>query len=128
MIAACTVCIERPRWRKAERFETSAVAELALEGGVEHRRVLDISIGGMRLAGNPPAVPGTRLAVRVGRELQLDGTIVRSGPGEFSLRLDNSPQARKTMIAHIYSGRYNAMVPVVKIRRVAAAVVGRLMA
>jgi hypothetical protein len=88
--------------------------------------ILDISLGGLRLAGAAPAEPGTPVTVGLGR-FDIHATIVRGGTDEFAVRFDRAAGTRVDLIRFVYSGRYSAAVPRIKPLQVAAAVVGRVM-
>ena len=119
------VCIEQPRNRKAERFDTHEQAVLVVNGQVYSHPVLDISRSGMRLAGPAPATPGTEVA------LTLDGTrvtahVIRIEDHDFAIQVEDTLTARKAMIKQIYSGRYSSAVDNIRGRDVFTAVVARL--
>jgi len=48
LIIVCFVCIEQPRRRKSERFETSEPIEIEADGRIAVHRLSDISITGAR--------------------------------------------------------------------------------
>jgi cellulose synthase (UDP-forming) len=121
----CMVCIEQPRKRKAERFDAHEQAVLTVNGQVHSHPVLDISRGGMRLAGPAPAARGATV------ELTLDGVrvagqIARIDGRTFGVQVEDTPAARKAMIKQIYSGRYSSAVDNIRGRDVLTAVVARL--
>ena len=63
---ACIVCIEQPRYRSSERLSAVETAILDIDGLAYVVRVIDVSLGGARLAGAPPAKPGTAITVTLG--------------------------------------------------------------
>lgn len=122
----CVVCIEQPRRRKSERFETSEPMAL-LVGGVEHvRRLADISISGAALRGDPPAPAGATVQCRIRGRL-IDATIVRSRAGGFALRFDSSLATRIAMIRNFYAGDYVRAFERVGAAGVGKAIVKRIM-
>src|SRR5690606_26635029 len=52
---ACIVGVEQPRLRASERLSAPGMALIDLDGGLSEARVLDVSLGGARLAGASPA-------------------------------------------------------------------------
>jgi cellulose synthase/poly-beta-1,6-N-acetylglucosamine synthase-like glycosyltransferase len=122
---ACVVCIEQPRLRASERLASGERAEVRVGDAVFVFPVLDVSLGGLRLAGVAPASVGCDVTVRLG-ELTLEAQVARQGSGEFGLHLEGSEAARTDMIRHIYSGRYSADVGKIRPVRIAAAIIGRI--
>ncbi|HXF53675.1 MAG TPA: glycosyltransferase [Hyphomicrobiaceae bacterium] len=122
---ACMVCIEQPRKRKAERFATCEPVTIIRGGQVYAYPLLDISTGGMRLAGKAPATVGTEVAVKVG-DTRVMAQIVRADEGEFALRTDHSLATRKAMIRHVYGGRYSAAVERIRAGQVMVTILGRV--
>ncbi len=59
--------------------------------------------------------------------LHLPATVVRCAPNEFAVRFDDVGAARTELIKLVYSGRYSASVARIEPRRVAAAVLERVM-
>jgi len=123
---ACVVCVEQPRMRASERLPAG-------EGVIVHAgkdafacRILDISLGGARLAGAAPGKAGTIVTVALG-SLRLSGKIVRSADDEFAIHFDEVASGHADLIRLIYSGRYSTAVPRIEPARVAAAVLGRVM-
>jgi len=123
---ACVVCVEQPRLRATERLPTRDAA--IVHGGSDAIacRILDISLGGARLAGTAPGKLGTAVTVALDR-LRVPGRIVRSGESDFAVNFEPAASARADLIRFIYSGRYSATVPRIEPARVAAAVLGRVM-
>jgi cellulose synthase (UDP-forming) len=123
---ACMVCVEQPRLRASERLPTGDAAIVHVGRDAFACRILDISLGGARLAGAAPGLPGTSVTVALG-SLRLLGRIVRSADNEFAVHFDEAGSGRADLIRLIYSGRYSATVPRIEPARVAAAVLGRVM-
>jgi hypothetical protein len=84
--------------------------------------VLDYSIGGLRLRGDPPAAIG--VTVRLDR-VQIAASIVRWGAGDFGLRVEGE-EARRIMIRHFYSGHQGQGMLKVRAWRVLGAVTQRV--
>jgi cellulose synthase (UDP-forming) len=123
---ACLVCIEQPRYRSAERLPTGDVAIVHAGENEAAHRILDISLGGARLLGPTSAGAGSSVVVAF-EGLSLPATVVRHTPNEFAVRFDHVGEARADLIKLVYSGRYSAAIANIEPRRVAAAVLGRVM-
>jgi cellulose synthase (UDP-forming) len=121
----CMVCIEQPRKRKAERFDAHEQAVLLVNGQVHSHPVLDISRGGMRLAGPAPAARGAKVELALGG-VRVAGQIARIDGRTFGVQVEDTLAARRAMIKQIYSGRYSSAVDNIRGRDVLTAVVARL--
>lgn len=121
----CFVCIEQPRRRKAERFETNEAILLAVDGGTQVMRLVDISITGARLGGRAPAPLGTVVTCTIrGRVVQ--GMIVRNLSDSFAIRFDDELGSRIDMIRGFYAGNYVNAFEHVAATGVTTAIVRRL--
>ncbi len=123
---ACLVCVEQPRLRSSDRLpvhDRSAVVDI--DGRTSTYRMLDISLGGARFAGAPPAGLGATVTISLG-SLHMPGTIVRGDTDSFAVGFSNADSTRANLIRFIYSGRYSATVPRIVPFRVAAAILGRV--
>jgi cellulose synthase (UDP-forming) len=123
---ACLVCVEQPRLRSSDRLpvhDRSAVVDIG--GRTSAYRMLDISLGGARFAGAPPAGLGATVTISLG-SLHMPGTIVRGDTDSFAVGFSNADSTRANLIRFIYSGRYSATVPRIVPFRVAAAILGRV--
>jgi cellulose synthase (UDP-forming) len=123
---ACLVCVEQPRYRAAERLATQDLAMVHGGEGAEVHRLLDLSLGGARLAGAYGGEEGGTVVIDIAG-LRLPATVVRRGPEEFAVRFDDVGAARVDLIKLVYSGRYSASVERIEPGRVAAAVLERVM-
>jgi cellulose synthase (UDP-forming) len=120
------VCIEEPRLRSSERLTTRDMAMLHSGNETFECRILDISLGGARLAGRSCGEPGTAVTIALD-DARFPGRIVRCGRGEFAVRFDAIGAGRADLIRLIYSGRFSATVTQIKPAHLAAAVFGRVM-
>ena len=59
--------------------------------------------------------------------LNLPATVVRCGARDFAVRFEDVGAARTDLIKFVYSGRYSAAIERIEPRRVAAAILGRVM-
>jgi cellulose synthase (UDP-forming) len=125
LTVASVVCIEQPRKRKTERFQTREPITLVQNDQYFHHTILDISTTGMRLAGPAPGPLGTQLSVVLGG-LRIAATIVRSTDQDFALRTVDNFATHKAMIKHVYGGRYNSAIQQIRASQVLTAVIGRV--
>jgi cellulose synthase (UDP-forming) len=122
---ACLVCIEQPRKRKAERFDTLDTAKL-VDGGHTHVcRIKNISVGGVCLHGPAPAAVGSSLDL-VLDDVSLPAMVVRSTAQECALSIEDSFAARAAMIRIVYSGRHSSSIEKIEPLRVVAGVFKRV--
>ena len=120
----CIVCIEQPRKRKAERLRSGERAGVCWSGETRWQPILDISTSGLRIEGNCPAGAGKPIKVQIG-SVQLEGVVVRATPSSFAVRINDTFEARKAMIRHVYGNRYNASVSEVRPNALVKAVLAR---
>ena len=113
LILSCLVCIEQPRKRKAERLHSGKRVGVYCNGELHWRSILDISTGGLRIEGRPPVENGGSIMVEIGG-VTLQSLVVRTTQTDFAVRIDDTIEARKTMIRQVYGSRYNASIEVVR--------------
>jgi cellulose synthase (UDP-forming) len=123
---ACIVCIEQPRLRASERLNSSGMALIDVDGDVSEARVIDVSLGGARLAGASPALQGRSVTI-VLDGMSIRGTVLRVGAEDFVVRFEETIETKTKLIRFVYSGRFSADVPRIIPSRVAAATLGRVM-
>ncbi|UKJ76524.1 glycosyltransferase [Azospirillum brasilense] len=109
---AMAVCIELPRYRQDERFWTDEQADIELvgretTGRTRRMRVLDISLGGLRMWGMVDAVPGAPVLVHIEGVGPVQAVLVGQADGAFTLRFIEDAQVRDRLIRKLYSGRYS---------------------
>ncbi len=107
LLIAMFCCIERPRMRRAERFTASETVELDWGGKFIPANMLDISIYGMRVAGNFNKPVGSKVKLRF-RGTDLNAKVARVGDQEVALAIEHSFGTRLTMIKEVYSGRFGS--------------------
>ncbi len=115
----CFVCIEQPRRRKAERFETNELLTLSIDGKEQLRQLIDISLSGARVAGAAPETKDGTITCKI-RNCVVEGRIIRVNKDFFAISFDGSLRVRFSMIRLFYSSQY-----VKAFERVDAASVGR---
>jgi cellulose synthase (UDP-forming) len=127
---ACAVCVELPKRRAEERFQSGEAAILRLANGMRAPCVIrDISIGGANLAldlGRLRAEDEGALVFGDGVEAAFQ--IVRSIPGGLAVRFNNSVETRRQLIAKLFTGGYANEVDEIRIGDLFAAVGKRMAA
>jgi len=119
LTVVCFVCIEQPRRRKAERFETNELVTLIFDGAQHRRQLVDISISGARIAGPAPKPKRGALLCQI-RDFVTNVSIIRADVDSFAVSFDASLATRFAMIRLFYSSQY-----VKAFEKVDAASVGR---
>ena len=122
---ACFACFELRQSRQGDRFATDELVEVVHEGEVRRLTMADVSISGARFVGRAPP-RGARVMVRFA-ERDLPSLVVRETQDGFAVAFDKTLEARKTAIQHVFSGRYAADAFAIQPRRVAAALMSRLL-
>ncbi len=123
---ACIVCIEQPRLRASERLSARGIASIDVDGELSQTRVLDVSLGGARLAGTAPAATGTSVTV-VLDGMSIRGTVLRVASDDYVVRFEETAETKAKLIRFVYSGRFSADVPRIVPAHVVAATLGRVM-
>jgi cellulose synthase (UDP-forming) len=122
----CFVCVEQPRRRKAERFETNELVAIIVDGKEHLRQLIDISISGARIAGLAQATKDGAITCRI-RNRVVEAKLIRAGPDSFAVSFDGSLAMRFAMSRHFYSGQYVKAFEKVNAASVGKAVAQRLM-
>jgi len=123
---ACVVCIEQPRLRASERLGARGTALIDVDGEFSETRVLDVSLGGARLAGTSTAIEGKSVTL-VLDGMSIRGTVLRVSGEDYVVRFEETAETRAKLIRFVYSSRFSADVPRIVPVRVAAATLGRVM-
>jgi cellulose synthase (UDP-forming) len=124
-LVVCFVCVEQPRRRKAERFETKELVALTIDGVNHLRQLIDISISGAQISGLAPGPKDSAIKCRMGNCV-VEARIVRINPSSFAVSFDGSLAVRYAMIRHFYSGQYVKAIESVNVASVTEAVARRL--
>jgi cellulose synthase (UDP-forming) len=125
LLVVCFVCVEQPRRRKAERFETKELVALTIDGVNHLRQLIDISISGAQISGLAPGPKDSATKCRMGNCV-VEARIVRINPSSFAVSFDGSLAVRYAMIRHFYSGQYVKAIESVNVASVTEAVARRL--
>lgn len=108
LLVAALMCVERPRFRREERFGTDEAATLVVEGARWPVRVTDISAIGCRLA--LPAGCGLSRGAQVVVELAgagpVEGEVRRVSQGQGHVAFTLSPATQAALVRKIFSGVY----------------------
>jgi cellulose synthase (UDP-forming) len=126
LLVLCFVCVEQPRLRGAERFDSRDLARIKSANGVELMQLADLSITGARIFGKPPLGLGERIELELAA-CRLAAKIVRIDPDAFAVAFVHSFETRIAMIRHFYAGGYVKPLDQIRILRVGAAVVRKLL-
>jgi cellulose synthase (UDP-forming) len=122
---ACLVCIEQPRLRRSERFNGRDLARLIVGDETLEFPIEDISTGGMRLGGRSPLAVGGEATLAIDAE-RIRAVVVRAGPTDFAIAVEDGFAARAAMIRTVYSGRYSPEVEKIEPIQVAAGLARRV--
>lgn len=126
LLITALVCIERPRIRRDDRLRTRDKVTLTSHGISRDYNMIDISISGLRLAGNPIADQGSVIHLKLG-DHEISGTIVRKTEFDFAVRPAENPDDCARMIQHVYSGTYLSGVRNIRSTLVAKQVLARIL-
>jgi cellulose synthase (UDP-forming) len=122
---ACFVCIEASQRRRGERFLGEGQVTLAVGDRRHQFPILDISVSGIRLGGKLPAPIGAPVRV------QFDGIdtaakIARAFDDGFAVQFAPSKEVRTRLIRHVYCGKSDRSVRLIRPASVATAAVTRI--
>jgi len=126
LVVLCFVCIEQPRLRGAERFESREVVRLKSASGDRTVQLADLSITGARIFGRAPRGLGERIELEFS-DCWVEAAIVRIERDGYAVAFAHSFETRIAMIRHFYAGGYVKPLGHIKIVRVAAAVLRRVL-
>jgi cellulose synthase (UDP-forming) len=126
LLVLCFVCIERPRKRGAERFASRELAKVKSASGEQIVQLADLSITGARLFGTAPQGLGERIELEF-PDCRVGAKIARIQADGFAVAFIHSFETRIAMIRRFYASSYLKPLDHIKILRVAAAVVRRVL-
>ena len=122
----CFVCIERPRNRAAERFASRDLAKIRLPDGDKIVQLADLSITGARIFGKAPRSPGERIDLDFSG-VRVAATIVRIEADAFAVAFARTFETQIAMIRLFYSGEHLKPLEHIRILRVGASVLRRVL-
>jgi cellulose synthase (UDP-forming) len=130
LVVACAVCVELPKPRAEERFQSGEAAFVRLANGMQAPCVVrDISIGGANLSlGIGQLRTGDEGALVFGDGVEAQFQLVRNLSNGLAVRFSDNVETRRRLIAKLFTGGYANEVPQIKVTRVLAAVGKRLAA
>ena len=122
----CFVCIERPRMRAAERFASRDLVKIRLPDGPKVVQLADLSITGARIFGKAPRSLGERIDLEVS-DVRIAATIVRIEADAFAVAFARTFETRMAMIRLFYSGEHLKPLDHIRVLRVGASVLRRVL-
>ncbi|MGO9742220.1 MAG: glycosyltransferase [Roseiarcus sp.] len=125
LLLLCFVCVEQPRPRRAERFESSELVRTTWASGEKIFQLADISITGARMRGVCPVAIGERMALSFS-DSKVAADVVRIERDAFAVAFDQSFASRVAMTRHFYGGGYVRPLGNIRLVRVGAALARRL--
>jgi len=120
------IAVERPRRRRAERYDARGEVRARFGNTDEICKLVDISVGGVRLASSAKPSLNQAISVDFGRGM-LQGRIVRIAPDGFAVEIEQSLAARIAMTREFYSGAYSRPFRGAPPRQVGVALAKRLL-
>jgi cellulose synthase (UDP-forming) len=122
----CFVCVEQPRYRGAERFESREIARLSGGGPDRFAQLVDLSLTGAKLAGASPGRVGEPVHLQFD-DITVEAVIVRVDPSGFAVAFAQDLRTRAAMIRRFYARNYVKPMREVKLLRVGEAVLARVL-
>ena len=122
----CFVCIERPRMRAAERFASRDIVKIKLLEGDKTVQLADLSITGARIFGKAPRCLGERIEFELSN-VRIAATIVRVEANAFAVAFARTFETRIAMIRLFYAGEHLKPLDHIRILRVGASVLKRIL-
>ncbi|SDE60504.1 glycosyltransferase family 2 protein [Belnapia rosea] len=110
LLVACLICVERPRFRREERFDTDEPSQIVATGGIRRNaRIRDLSILGCRLEVSDSGKLTENLGVYV--LIQdvgyVPARVVTLRDGRYlHVEFNASPEQREAITRKLFSGRY----------------------
>ncbi|MFC7735181.1 glycosyltransferase [Roseomonas sp. GCM10028921] len=129
LLVACLICVERPRFRREERFDADEPSQVALEGRRVDGRLRDLSILGCRVEvpGGAEGVGGGEAWVLLEDVGFVPSRIVGEPNGRFlHFEFMASPEQREAITRKLFSGRYARSVTRMSATRLARTIVRRM--
>jgi cellulose synthase (UDP-forming) len=128
LVLACAVCIELPKRRQQERFQSGETATLVLSSGERLPcTVRDISLGGANLAiAVAQVLPGSRGYLEFAHEMLVPFEGLRYLPGGLAVRFADEEETRHKLIAKLFTGGYENEVRKVRLGGVLRSIGQRL--
>jgi cellulose synthase (UDP-forming) len=125
LMIVCLVSIEKPRRRKAERFERDEPVLFDIGGRPGIYRLADMSITGARFVSDKPPPVGTAVHCTL-RERKVAALVVRRTGDGFAIRFDETLNTRVDLIRAFYSGDYVSAFTSIRAAPVGKAIMMRI--
>ena len=122
----CFVCVEQPRHRAAERFESREIAKVRSAQADRTVQLVDLSLTGAKIAGLPPGKIGEPVQLEF-EDLCVDGVIVRVEAKAYAVAFAQDAATREAMIRRFYGHDYVKPIREIKLLRVGNAIVSRML-
>jgi cellulose synthase (UDP-forming) len=122
---ACFVCIEASQRRRGERFMGEGHVTLVTGDRRYQFPILDISVSGIRLGGEPPARIGEPVHVQFDG-IDTEARIARTVGDGFAVQFAPSKEVRTRLIRHVYCGKGDRSVRRIRPVSVATAALTRI--
>lgn len=108
LLVAALMCVERPRFRREERFGTDERATLVAESARWPVQVTDISIIGCRLVLPPGCdlLRGETVVVELAGAGCVEGEVRRVSQGHGHIAFATTPATQAALVRKIFSGIY----------------------
>jgi cellulose synthase (UDP-forming) len=128
LVLACAVCVELPKRRRQERFDSSERATLVLSSGERLPcEVRDISLGGANLGVAVGQIaPRSKGQLEFARNVLVPVEVRRNFPGGLAVKFAEDAQTHQKLIAKIFTGGYENEVHQIRLGRVLTSIGKRL--
>ncbi len=130
LVIACAVCVELPKRRAEERFQSGELALVKLTTGMQAPcAVRDISLSGANLVlGIGRLRSGDEGVLEFANGVEAPFQLARNLPGGLAVRFCCDSETRRKLAVKLFTGGYANEVPAIKVSKVFAAVGKRLAA
>ena len=130
LVIACAVCVELPKRRVEERFQSGEPALVKLTTGMRAPCVVrNISLSGANLVlGIGRLRSGDEGVLEFANGVEAPFKLARNLSGGLAVRFRDDSETRRKLIAKLFTGGYANEVPMIRVSKVFAAVGRRLAA
>ncbi len=128
LVIACAVCVELPKRRRQERFNSAENATLILFSGERLPcEVRDISLGGANLGVEVGPLPPLSLGqLEFARDLLVPIEVLRRLPNGLAVKFGEDAQTHHKLIAKLFTGGYENEVRQIRLAGVLSSIGKRL--
>ncbi len=116
LAVAALMCVEAPRFRKEERFNTDETVEASMGGRSVMAHLDNLSLQGCRLSAEelPPLRVGDAVSVRIGDVGEVAAEIRLLHERHCQLAFRPTPPQRAALVRKLFSGAYRQSVSALK--------------